>query len=173
MLLVSHAAGRVLPTIRSRCRLLMLRPLSVNEVVQAAAEATGQAPDDPELHAAAEAADGSVARALAFLDGPALELRRQVLSLLERLPHVDQRALHTLGDKLAINDVDALSAFMEAVNSWLADRLDGMNGDVARMDRVAAAWEKINSAGRDTEAYNLDRKPLVFAVFGLLAEAAR
>jgi DNA polymerase-3 subunit delta' len=173
MLLVSDAAGRVLPTIRSRCRLLMLRPLSVDEVVQAAAGVTGQAPDDPELRAAAEAADGSVARALAFLDGPALELRRQVLGLLERLPQVDQRALHALGDKLAINDVDALAAFMETVNAWLSGRLHGAGPDLGRMDRVAAAWEKINSAGRDAEAYNLDRKPLVFSVFGLLAEAVR
>ena len=28
LLLISHAPGRVLPTIRSRCRLLMLRPLA-------------------------------------------------------------------------------------------------------------------------------------------------
>jgi DNA polymerase-3 subunit delta' len=32
-------------------------------------------------------------------------------------------------------------------------------------------WEKINRAARDTAEYNLERKPLVFSVFGLLAEA--
>ena len=31
----------------------------------------------------------------------------------------------------------------------------------------------MNSAAREAEAYNLDRKPLVFSVFGRLAEAAR
>jgi DNA polymerase-3 subunit delta' len=38
---------------------------------------------------------------------------------------------------------------------------------------VAAAWEKINTAGSDAQEYNLERKPLVFAIFGWLAEAAR
>jgi DNA polymerase III subunit delta' len=41
------------------------------------------------------------------------------------------------------------------------------------MARVAEAWEKVNRLGNDAEAYNLDRKPLVFQVFGTLAEAAR
>ena len=31
----------------------------------------------------------------------------------------------------------------------------------------------VNNAAREAEAYNLDRKPLVFSVFGRLAEAAR
>jgi DNA polymerase-3 subunit delta' len=38
---------------------------------------------------------------------------------------------------------------------------------------VAEVWEKVNGAAREVEDYNLDRKPLVFAVFGLLAETAR
>ena len=41
------------------------------------------------------------------------------------------------------------------------------------MARTAEVWEKVNRAARDVETYNLERKPLVFAVFGLLAEAAR
>jgi DNA polymerase-3 subunit delta' len=41
------------------------------------------------------------------------------------------------------------------------------------MARVAQAWDKVNRAAREVETYNLERKPLVFAVFGALAEAAR
>src|SRR6202166_1011212 len=40
-LLVSHAPARVLPTILSRCRKLMLRPLSTEDVIRAATEAAG------------------------------------------------------------------------------------------------------------------------------------
>ena len=43
----------------------------------------------------------------------------------------------------------------------------------AQMARTAEVWEKVNRAAREVETYNLERKPLVFAVFGLLAEAAR
>ena len=44
MLLVSHAPGRVLPTIRSRCRVLLLRPLAAEDVARAAAAALGAKP---------------------------------------------------------------------------------------------------------------------------------
>jgi DNA polymerase-3 subunit delta' len=38
---------------------------------------------------------------------------------------------------------------------------------------VAEVWEKVNSSARDVETFNLERKPLVFNVFGWLAEASR
>ena len=173
LLLVTNAPGRVLPTIRSRCRTLMLRPLPVEDVARAAAAALGQSADDPDIRAAAEAADGSVARGLVFLEGPALELRRRIVGLLDGLPLVDQRALHSLGDKIAGTDVATLAAFMDTINAWLSARLTGGFRDKNRMVRVAEAWDKINRAGREVETYNLDRKPFVFSVFGALAEAAR
>src|SRR5580700_10314875 len=70
-LLVSHAPARVLPTILSRCRKLPLRQLTTDDVIHAAAQATGIAPDDPALAEAADAAEGSVARALTLLGGDA------------------------------------------------------------------------------------------------------
>ena len=45
--------------------------------------------------------------------------------------------------------------------------------EIGRLARLAEAWERINQAARDAETYNLERKPLVFSVFGLLAEATR
>ena len=125
LLLVTHAPGRVIPTIRSRCRLLMLRPLPAREVARAAAAVLGQDADDADIRAAAEAADGSVARALMFLDGPALELRQRIIGLLDGLPQLDQRALHSLGDKLGGTDAAPLAAFMDTVNSWLSAQLAG------------------------------------------------
>jgi len=171
LLLVSHAPGRVLPTLRSRCRLLPLRPLSGEDVVQAAAVALGRSPDEPDLRAAAEAADGSVARALMLLEGSALALRQRVLDLLAQLPNPDKRALHALGDALGGTEPQALAAFMDTINGWLAARLS--NGPSRNLAPVAAAWDKVNTAARDVEIYNLERKPLVFAVFGWLAEASR
>src|SRR6478672_2205435 len=45
-LLVSHAPGKVLPTIQSRCRKLALRSLAVADVIAAAAQAADMAPGD-------------------------------------------------------------------------------------------------------------------------------
>ncbi|MGA2412540.1 MAG: DNA polymerase III subunit delta' [Candidatus Binataceae bacterium] len=173
LLLISHSASRVLPTIRSRCRILTLRPLEPADLGAAVAVATGRNADDPEIGQAAAAADGSVARALAMLDGDALELRRHAMAMLDRLPVTDTKALHALGEAIAGTDAAPLSAFLDTVNDWLSARLDDEQGGVARLNRFAEASERINEAVRDAETYNLERKPLVFNVFGLLAEATR
>jgi DNA polymerase III subunit delta' len=173
LLLVNHSAARVLPTIRSRCRLLALRPLSAEDVARAAAAALGDECDATRIAAAAAAADGSVRRALTFLQGDALELRNGIVALLERLPAVDPRALHALGDRLYGTDPATLAAFVDTVNGWLSVRLTNAAPDPARLARVAEAWDKVNRAAQDVDEYNLERKPLVFNVFGWLAEAAR
>jgi DNA polymerase-3 subunit delta' len=173
LLLVSHAAGRTLPTIRSRCRRLLLRPLSAADVAQAAAAALDTSSDDGDIQTAARVAEGSVARALLFLTGPALEIRRELTALLARLPELDAPALHNLGNRIAGTESAPLAAFMDTVNSWLSARLAGDAGDIRRAARVAAAWETVNRAAWEAEIYNLDRRPLIFSVFGALAEIAR
>jgi DNA polymerase-3 subunit delta' len=174
-LLVSQAPARVLPTILSRCRKLMLRPLATDDVIRAAAQAAGIAIDDPALSEAAAAADGSVARALTLLGGDALKLAQRTAALLATLPRIDPRELHALGDALGGSDKVALAAFIDSVDRWVADRLRSddahANAELPRLARLAEVWEKINRTARDTADYNLERKPLVFSVFGLLAEA--
>ena len=174
-LLVSHAPARVLPTILSRCRKLPLRPLSTDDVIRATAHAANLAPDDPALTEAAAAAEGSVARALTLLGGDALKLQQRTVALLASLPRVDPRELHALGDSLGLSDRVALAAFIDGVDRWIGERLraDDPNANLPRLARLAEVWEKINRAARDTADYNLERKPLVFLVFGLLAEATR
>lgn len=173
LLLLSHAPGRELPTIRSRCRRLLLRPLDGDDVAHAVAAATGRDADEAEVKEAAAAAEGSVARAIGLLDGAALALRQRVLELFAQLPDPDPRALHALGDALGGSEPKTLAAFMDLVNGWLSARLSPAHPALPQMARAAEVWDKVNRAARDVETYNLERKPLVFAVFGLLAETAR
>ena len=173
LLLISHAPGRELPTIRSRCRRLLLRPLEARDVGRAVAEATGRDANDAEIGEVAAAAEGSPGRAVNLLDSATLALRQRVLDLFSRLPEVDGSALHALGDAMGGTDPRALEAFMDLVNAWLSARLQRTAASPAKGARVAELWEKVNQAARDVEAYNLERKPLVFAVFGALAEASR
>jgi DNA polymerase III subunit delta' len=176
-LLVSHAPARVLATIQSRCRKLRLRALAIDDVIGAAATAADLDPNDPALREAAEASEGSVARALTLLGGDALKLQQRTAALLARLPQVDPRELHTLGESLGTSDRVALAAFIDGIDRWIAERLHAddanANQNLPRLARLAEVWEKIVRAARDTETYNLERKPLVFSVFGWLADATR
>jgi len=168
-LLVSHAPGSVLATIRSRCHRLMLRPLATSDLRQALAQATGETAE-PEV---VEAAEGSVGRALSLSDGPAFKLRRQTAALLERLPVTDQRELHALADALALSDPRVFEVALDAINDWMTARLNIVQHDKAKAAQLADVWQDINSVARTTDIYNLDRKPLIFRAFARLAEAAR
>jgi DNA polymerase III subunit delta' len=172
-LLVSHSPGRLLPTIRSRCCRLDLRPLGADALARAAAAASGRSVDEAEIQAAAAAADGSVARALALLGGEGLKLRQRVMQMLDALPATDPRALHALGDVLATAGDDALTAFVDTVRDWLSARLRGGPAEPYFLARLAEAWEKVNLAAEDVAVFNLDRRPFVFSTFSVLAEAAR
>jgi DNA polymerase-3 subunit delta' len=176
LLLVSHVRGLVLPTIRSRCRVLELRPLSTSEVAQAVTTALDREAD-AEVMEAAGYAEGSPGRAVTMLQGPGLALRQRLTQMLDNLPQTDPMALHALGDAMAGVDIKPLATFVDTVNAWLNARLtaarEGNNPDVAQMARIAEAWDKVNTAAGEVAEYNLERKPLVFSVFGLLAETAR
>jgi len=173
LLLISNAPGRELPTIRSRCRRLLLRPLAAEDVAHAVAQATDRDASDDEVRTAAEASEGSVGRALNLLDATALLLRQKVLDLLAQLPDPDPRALHAIGDAIGGSDPKTLETFMDLINGWLSARLaEATQGKIQKV-RLAEAWEQVNRAARDVEIYNLERKPLVFTVFGALAETAR
>ena len=171
--LVSHSPARLLPTILSRCRKLPMRPIASDDVVQAIIHASDREADDPALIEAAKLSEGSVSRALTLMGGDALKLQQRTAALLDTLPRVDPRQLHALGDALGLNDRVALAAFVDSVERWVGERLRGAdaNANLPRLARLAEVWDKINRAARETESYNLERKPLVFSVFGLLAEA--
>jgi DNA polymerase-3 subunit delta' len=172
LFLISHAPGRVRATLRSRCRRLLLRPLPEPDVAQAAAQALRRGLADSDIRSAAALADGSVARALTLLDGEALALHRQVVALLDKLPAVSGQDLHALGDALGGADQRVFDTVIGTVNGWLSERL-AAHRDAARMARIAEVWEEVNRAAREVAVFNLDRKPLIFHTFGLLAEAAR
>ena len=171
---MTDAPGRVLPTIRSRCRTLILRPLAAEDVARAAAAALGE-DENHRRNPRRGRGGGRLGRTRA--DGSSKAMRSNCASrwsrLLERLPELDPRALHALGDEIAGTEAETLAAFMDAVNAWLGERLKTGPQEPRRLARIAEVWSSVNKAGREAEAYNLDRKPLVFSVFGQLAEAAR
>jgi DNA polymerase-3 subunit delta' len=59
------------------------------------------------------------------------------------------------------------------VRDWLSARLADELRQGSRLERLAQAWDDVNRTAREVEMFNLERKPLVFKVFGWLAEAAR
>ena len=93
MLLVAHRPSALLPTIRSRCRVLRLRPLGP----EAMAEALG-ARDAPAL---AALSGGSLGEALRLAEGGGPALYAEVLRLLGTAPGMDREGVLRLAEDAA------------------------------------------------------------------------
>jgi DNA polymerase III subunit delta' len=173
-LIVAHMPGRLLPTIRSRCRTLALAPLTEAEIVR------GLASFDEVKLPAEEAADlarragGSLRRALEIADGGQAGFAASVEAELARLPALDPQALHGLGDKLARRDDALFDLFLRTVLDHIHATVTATAGEGARrLAPLGEVWEKIDLAAAQVRTFNLERKPFVFQVFGWLAEAGR
>ena len=176
-LIVSHAPGRLLPTIRSRCRALTLRPLSEAEVARVVAGFPPPfvQPEAEALTRAAALAEGSVAQALAMLEPATANLVAEVETLLARLDHPDWRRILALAEKLSGRDADELfAASLDTVFRFVSAELDRRaHEDPARLAALVEVCDKIARAAREAATYNLDRRPLVLSLFGDLAGAVR
>jgi DNA polymerase-3 subunit delta' len=172
-LMVSHQPARLLPTIRSRCRMLALVGLSQSDVIKAAGEARPDL-DGEALAAGAALAQGSVRRALTLADGEGVALHRSLGDLLAKLPRIDIAAAHALADRCANKAGDENFALLiDFIDDWLHERLLAERSQPPhRLARWAEVWEKARNAAREVEIYNLDRKPFVLSTLSLLAEAS-
>ncbi len=175
-LLVAHQPGRILPTIRSRCRKLMVGALTQAETV-AAVEALGAPWKErgEQIAAAAARAEGSVRETLRLLDGDAMAFDAAVARLLQGLPRVDWLGVHTLADKLTGRDNEAAyETFMRALERHLDARvrtLSQSGAPPARLIGYARAWDEIRDLARETEVFNFDKKAMALGAFDRLARA--
>lgn len=173
LMIVSHSPGRLLPTIRSRCRHVLLRALKTDEVEQAVRKLAADMEDLPvdQIKEAANVSNGSVRAALQLLLGEGLEVRSLTAGMLNQLPKLDSAALSSLSDK--VQRERGLEVFAETVEDWLAAAATHPGENPARLARYAETWDKVRRAAVEAESFNLDRRPFVFQVFSMLAEAAR
>ncbi|MGL4290757.1 MAG: DNA polymerase III subunit delta' [Phreatobacter sp.] len=173
-LILAHMPGRLLPTIRSRCRTLTLGPLSEDEIVQGLGTFDEVKIPDDAARDLARRAEGSLRRALEIAEGGQASFAAAVEAELERLPATDPQALHGLGDKLARRDDALFDLFLRAVTDHIHATVKAeASGGARRLAPLSEVWEKIDIAAAQVRTFNLERKPFVFQVFGWLAEAGR
>lgn len=175
-LIVAHAPGRMLPTIRSRCRLLTFDPLAEADVAEAgrlALERMEMPFDDSALRRAASLSEGSVRRALTYVDPETLALVEAVRARLDALPQIDLTALMALAEDVAGKAGERDFAVMiETIQGWISDHLHAhAAAQPARLAPLAEVWEKLGQQAREVETYNLDRRPLVMTLFHDLSSA--
>lgn len=190
LLLLAHNPARLLPTIRSRCRRLVLRPLQDGQVADLIRRYRPDITDD-DRRALARLGEGSIGRALDLAEQGGLDHYRTMIGLLRGLPQLDIPALHAFADKVARSD-DSFRTTTELMQWWLSRAVlaGGRGGTVdevvsgentlvrtllstAPLDRWVEVWEKINRLFERAEAVNLDKKHVLLTAFLAIERLAR
>ncbi len=173
LFMVAHSPGRLLATIRSRCRRLAFQPLDRDA---AAAFVRARAEVNPEeALRLATMAGGAPGRALALAASQALAADDAARALLEALPRVDESMALSLAEKFRGGEGAAQFALLF---DRLADRVHAQTAERARqgvgaLDPWARAWETLQRLPREVEALNLDRTDAFFTALGELKQAAQ
>ncbi len=197
-LIVSHAPGRLLPTIRSRCRRLALRPLRDDHVRAVLAR---QHPDlsAEQVENILSLAQGSAGQALRLATSQGLALYRDLLEILRALPELDPLAALALGEKCNQQNseqdfillLDLLADWVQRFVVLLAGAPASVPGGVlksddistALMNRIGAsaqqglawieAWDALRALKQKAMALNLSKKQTVVQALLIMQQAAK
>ena len=117
-LLVCHSLGKILPTIRSRCRTLALSELSNADMTTILQEHMPHV-DVSHLNAVMKMADGSAGVALDLLENDALEVLSDFVDILGNFPNMDMLKVQSLGNSVAgVKNRDKLKTMRYISTQW-------------------------------------------------------
>lgn len=189
LLLVSNAPGRLLPTIRSRCRVLNLAPLPAARVDALLARYRPEI-GAPERATLIGLCEGSIGRAIELADRGGAELYRALLDLIGDLPRLDAAEVHRFAEGLSKKGEEGAASFRTAIDLMggivhrLAKTAAGTGSALADEARLAArcagrgpqpwvdAWDRLGRLERAGDGLNLDRKSVLLSAFTALQQAA-
>ncbi len=170
-LVLTHAPGKLLPTIRSRCLPLSLAPLSEPDLSKALGS-LGVSLPAAQAERLLQAAGGSVATALKLINYGGFDILEAFHAIVAQAGEAPRKDVHKLADVLAAKDSDTLyDFFCGQVSDHVvaAARAAALVGDIAAAERLArlssALAEKIGIAA----GYNLDRKQTVIEILDAVA----
>ena len=196
-LLLTSSPGRLLPTIRSRCRTIDLRPLdgealkkAVTQALAASTEEVSSAiPAGEDWTILERLSGGSVRRVLALHASGGLDLYKRVHGLISGLPGLDCLKVHGLADDVSSAASEKKYEMMQFLLASLIARMiraqvtgDGRADDIALAARLigdvklpawAFLWETLSVAKAAADELNLDRKTLILQTFARLEAAAK
>ncbi|WP_158931592.1 DNA polymerase III subunit delta' [Acidisphaera sp. S103] len=179
LLLVCSAPGRLLPTIRSRCRRLRLGPLDD----AAMGVLLGQylpGLDADERGRLMTLAEGSPGRAIMLAEDEGLKIALLVDKLLADMPAVPVSRGYEIADMLGRSET-GFSTFMDLMRAGVASAVrDSVRGradpDQERLvalrslDAWGQIWQGLTRLQDETERFSGDKRQAIVAGIGMLSE---
>lgn len=119
IILISHIPGKLLPTIRSRCRKLSIKPLENNRLIDIFKSKYNHI-SDQDCHSLALLSEGSPGKAMALMDHDGLRLFKQMLALFSDFPDLSVSGVYDFVEK-TLKDKELLKTAQSLLLQWLAD----------------------------------------------------
>lgn len=167
LLLVSHRPGRLLPTIRSRCRVLPLKPLT-NPQVEAVLGALPDLMATPqEVAQASGLSGGAPGRAVALVEGGGLDLAATLQHILsESLPN--WAVIHPLAASFQTRDAEPkfhllISVWRDEISHALRRAVAA--GELAQANALAEFETRFSQSIDETLGLNLDKRQFLLNAF--------
>lgn len=168
-LMVTHAPGRLLPTIRSRCRLLRFGPLDRPEMEAALADALPQA-DPAEIGALAALGQGAPGVAMRYAGLDVAGLDAAMAALIHEGDPVNARRMALARQLSTKAAAPRYAMFLERAPSAIAAAAHGRTGSA--LAEAIALWERARSLAVAAPRLSLDPQTTVFEMGGMLAGLA-
>ncbi len=158
--LISHTPGRLLPTIRSRCRTLRFHRLG-DDAVDRILAVSAPGLDDDDRAALVRIAEGAPGRALRFADTGIAALEEQLAELAVTAPAAAPARALALARSLAGKaNTPRYDAFLELAPAMLAAAARQRTG--AALARALADWEAASALAASATALSLDPQAVAF-----------
>jgi DNA polymerase III subunit delta' len=178
LLLVCAAPGRLLPTIRSRCRRLRLTPLA-DEPMAVLLRQYLPGLDADERGRLITLAEGSPGRAIMLAEDEGLKIAMLVDKLLADLPDVPVSRGYEIADFLGRSET-GFSTFMDLVRAGVAAAVrDNVRGradpeqerllGLRTLDVWGEVWQGLTKLQSETERFALDKRQAIVAGIGMLS----
>ncbi len=190
--LVAHSPGKLLPTIRSRCRAMNLNALP-EESVKAVLAARFPEMSIDDLSSTALLSRGAPGRAIEIASLEGVTLYKEMVALLADLPRLNIPNVHQFSVKIGAAKADAkyrlfIQIYLDWIQRLVKQLATGMgsqeliSGETAQITRISAfagvdqwldLWEKMGELINRADAVNLDRKQIIVTMFTALGALSR
>ncbi|MBL4602951.1 MAG: DNA polymerase III subunit delta' [Emcibacteraceae bacterium] len=195
LIILAHAPGKLLPTIKSRCRMLPLKPLK-SAIVKEILQKYFPDKEDNVIDGYVALSNGSPGYAISLIEHKGLELYREMLGLLSTMPNINVPMMHDFAGAITTKKSgDMFLLFAEMLSQFISRMVRHVSykgsahthnikealseefalmeelGAIIPLDQWAELWEKISGKMIVTDKLNMERKQTVIDILNMINSA--
>ena len=164
IMLISHNVGKLLPTIKSRCSKLVLKPLADNIVVSLLRRYRPNL-SEKEIEGIAKISSGSIGKALIYADNGALKVYEGLQQVVFSGKNFKIDNLLKWVDDV-IKDDENYNLSQELILKFCSDNMVGSG----HVEEMASLWEDAVHIFKQCDSLNMDRRHVMINIVAKLCK---